>query len=59
MLWNGCSRSVGICVHDAPEYGGVRGVSPHPRPQALKTPRAPNQVGAQVRKREQVQEHRV
>ena len=20
MLWNGCSRSVGICVHDASEY---------------------------------------
>ena len=20
MLWNGCSPSAGICVHDAPEY---------------------------------------
>ena len=22
MLWNGCSPSAGICVHDAPEYAG-------------------------------------
>ena len=23
MLWNGCSPSAGICVHDAPEYAGA------------------------------------
>ena len=24
MLWNGCSPSAGICVHDAPEYALTR-----------------------------------
>ena len=24
MLWNGCSPSAGICVHDAPEYAAPR-----------------------------------
>ncbi len=27
MLWNGCSPSAGICVHDAPEYAWMKQVA--------------------------------